>query len=110
MAVGNAVDDFNAISSRMSHIQARGSGRLAPIDIGVVEARFLDRRDGNKTYSCQRHVTFPRLAISRKEFLNIGNPLTSFLYRPLTTAILASACPVDDLIGSLCRLHICWLQ
>src|SRR5438874_11248537 len=83
----------------MSHIQARRSGRLAPIDVGVVEARFLARRDGNKTYSCQRHVAFPGLGISCKELLSIGNPLTSFLYRPLTIAILASACPVDDLMG-----------
>ena len=36
----------------MSHVQARRYSLLAPIDVGVIEAWLLARRDGNQTYSC----------------------------------------------------------
>src|SRR5262245_6893818 len=54
IGVGNAVDDLNAISSCVGDIKA-GCGRLASVDVRVVEACLFARREGNETYSGQRH-------------------------------------------------------
>src|SRR5262245_14538725 len=56
IGVGNAVDDLNAISSCVGDIKA-GRGRLAPVDVSVVETRLIAWWDWNKTRPFQCHVT-----------------------------------------------------